>query len=733
MNRKSASAQPRSIQTRLSRLMVIILMGTFVIIGGIALVGIRANARAELSLDHRSELFEIRNAMNGQFQDILADLRRVAGSPATRTFASETVSISTVSNETQQRLLSEFIALIQQHPELYAELRYVTRSGSVWTEVNNANGIQTTTRVSLDELANDDALVYSLRQTSGNGVLGQILFQRDAEGQMIRPVVPLLRFSAPVSLPNNVESIAGAVQIDVYAEPLLNLVNEHALTLPGRRFMMVMAPGQTIADTLAPEKTLAGSGRAGPDSSFSVNEPDLDQIVRSAATDFTFAEGGGRVFSATQISLENSPTMPWFLLLTDDSAVALGRADALGIAAAVASLFAGGLISLLAVAVLRRTLRPLGAATTLARQMSAGTNTPQLNVTRTGQSDEVGEVMNAFAEMSGRVQSLSQELETQVGRYNRNLEIASRIGRETATLYQMEPLLNRAINLIVDEFGYYHAQVFLVDDVGENALLRYSYGTAGQRLLENAHKIAVGSQSVIGQVTATAAPVVVNDTEGDPGPHRFNPLLPETRAEMAVPLQIGDRVIGALDIQSKVPDVFGDDDVQTFQLLADQIAVAINNAQLLLQTEERVDQIDNLNRQLTRTAWSNAESRLSLEGAYQYDLFAVEKADGIAPDATGDVNTDIAIRGEVVGTLSATPPEGQTFSEGEIAILRAVSERVALAIENARLFRSTATSLQETSLLYDASRALGDATTNEDIVNIVSQYLADDTTSLAFS
>jgi GAF domain-containing protein/DNA-binding response OmpR family regulator len=697
--------------------MVLILMGTFLIIGVVALFGIRANARAELSLDHRTELFEIRNAINSEFQDVFADLRRLANNGTTRTFANETVSISNVSADTQQRLVSEFVALAQQRPDLYAEVRYVTRTGSVWTEVTNYDGIQTTLQASQDELSNDDALVYSLRQTSGNAVLGQFLFQRDAAGQMVRPVVPLLRFSAPVALPNNVANIAGAVQVDVYAEPILNLVNAQNLALAGRRFVLVMAPGQTIADTLAPEDTFPARGVAGQSSSFSVNEPELDQIVRSASSDFTFAERGGRVFSATQISLENSPTMPWFLLLTDDASIALGRADALGVAAFVASLLAGGLISFLAVAMLRWTLRPLSAATSLARQVTAADGAP-VTVTRARGNDEIGEVMQAFAEMSDRVQNLTQELETQIGRYTRNLEIAARVGRETATLYEMEPLLNRAINLIVDEFGYYHAQVFLVDDVGENALLRYSHGTTGQRLLEQAHKIAVGSQSVIGQVTATAAPVVVNDTENAPGPHRFNPLLPDTRAEMAVPLQIGDQVIGALDIQSQSTNAFSDDDIKMFQLLADQIAVAINNAQLLLQTEARVEQIDNLNRQLTRSAWSDAETRLDLAGAYDYDLFSVVKA---GPQAAPDdaVSAPIAIRGEVIGTIAATAPDGQTFSEGELAILRAVAERVALAIENARLFQETQASLAQTSLLYQISRLLNEADTLEDIVQAV--------------
>src|SRR5690606_2837132 len=185
------------------------------------------------------------------------------------------------------------------------------------------------------------------------------------------------------------------------------------------------------------------------------------------------------------------------------------------------------------------------------------------------------------------------------------LDIAARIGHETATLRDIDKLLNRAINLICEEFGFYHAQVFLLDDVGKNAVLVYSYGETGQKLLEQNFKIPVGSESVIGTVTATGQPLIINGTAKPEGPHRVNPLLPQTRAEMALPLQISDQIIGAVDIQSVIANSFRAEELRTFQLLADQIALAIQNARLILQSEERIEQIDALNRRLTRAAWEN--------------------------------------------------------------------------------------------------------------------------------
>ncbi|MBE2272472.1 MAG: GAF domain-containing protein, partial [Anaerolinea sp.] len=282
-----------------------------------------------------------------------------------------------------------------------------------------------------------------------------------------------------------------------------------------------------------------------------------------------------------------------------------------------------------------------------------------------------------------------------------------------------DALLNRAIGLIVNAYGFYHAQVFLLDDIGQNAILYYSHGEIGKQLLGQRHKIPVGSESVIGMVTKRSVPLVVNDTSRrDEGiPHRFNPLLPDTRAELAIPLQIGERIIGALGIQSTEPNAFHDDELRNFQMLADQIAIAIQNVRLLIESEARVAQIDTLNRQLTRVAWEEASREESLTGVYRYDLLTVERVE--SPELPPSVSVPISIRGEIIGTLDAAAPDGAIFTDGDQAIMRAVADRVAIAIENARLFEQSQSTLSETTTLYQLTRYLNEANSLEDILQAI--------------
>ncbi|MFZ6027471.1 MAG: GAF domain-containing protein [Chloroflexota bacterium] len=157
------------------------------------------------------------------------------------------------------------------------------------------------------------------------------------------------------------------------------------------------------------------------------------------------------------------------------------------------------------------------------------------------------------------------------------LETAAEIARDTSGSLDLNILLRRAVNLMRERYGYYHASIFLLDDSGLNAVVRESTGDAGEEMKRRGHKLAVGSQSVIGYVTQTGSPLIINDVAQNPT-HRPNPLLPDTKAELGLPLKIGYRVIGALDVQSTQVGAFNPDDVNVLQTLADQIAVAVDNA-----------------------------------------------------------------------------------------------------------------------------------------------------------
>jgi GAF domain-containing protein/CheY-like chemotaxis protein len=157
------------------------------------------------------------------------------------------------------------------------------------------------------------------------------------------------------------------------------------------------------------------------------------------------------------------------------------------------------------------------------------------------------------------------------------LQTAAEVARDASQSLNPDELLPRAVNFVRDRFGYYHASIFLLDEAAEYAVVRASTGVAGQELIRREHRLAVGSQSIIGSVTYTGEPLIINDVSLDPI-HRPNPLLPDTRAELGMPLKIGDRVIGALDVQSTEVNAFSADDQSVLRTLADQLAVAVDNS-----------------------------------------------------------------------------------------------------------------------------------------------------------
>ncbi len=219
-----------------------------------------------------------------------------------------------------------------------------------------------------------------------------------------------------------------------------------------------------------------------------------------------------------------------------------------------------------------------------AQRMASGELTARVNIVS---RDELGLVGRTFNEMAARLQDLLDTLDARVRRRTSQLETAALVSQEAVSLQsgQVDDLLQQTVELIRERFGFYHAQVFLLDERGEWAVLRASTGEAGRQLLARGHKLQVGSRSVIGRVTADGVPVVARDTDKD-SVHRKNELLPQTRAELAVPMKLGERVIGALDVQSVKPDAFGEDDVVALQILANQIAIAVNNARLLHRVQD---------------------------------------------------------------------------------------------------------------------------------------------------
>lgn len=253
--------------------------------------------------------------------------------------------------------------------------------------------------------------------------------------------------------------------------------------------------------------------------------------------------------------------------------------------AAVVGAVIAGLVALTAYVVARQISGPILSMAETSTTMAAGdlgqTGTLQPTMRR---QDEIGVLARSFDGMATQLRTLIDELEQRVADRTRDLErqavqlaTAADVGRAAASILDLDSLLFRVVDLVRERFDLYYAGLFLIDDAGDFAVLEAGTGEAGRVMLAAGHRLAVGGRSMVGRACSERAARVALDVGAEPV--RFdNPLLPYTRSEMALPLGVGDRVLGALDVQSTQADAFSQADIDVLQLVADQVAVAVDNA-----------------------------------------------------------------------------------------------------------------------------------------------------------
>lgn len=244
-------------------------------------------------------------------------------------------------------------------------------------------------------------------------------------------------------------------------------------------------------------------------------------------------------------------------------------------------------------------VRPINRLTAAAEQVATG----NLAVTAPVESgDEFGTLARTFNTMTSQLRTSIASLEEQVQARTAQLRASAEVGRAATSILDTDQLLREAVNLITDRFGFYYAAIFMLDDTAKIAVLREATGEAGQTLKERGHQLVMSDQSMVGAAMLTRQARIALDVGH--GAIRFaNPLLPNTRSEIALPLIAGQRVIGALDVQSTQANAFDEASAEVLQTMADQLAVALINAQTLGRAEQQARILERLNqfsRELTQ-------------------------------------------------------------------------------------------------------------------------------------
>jgi GAF domain-containing protein/HAMP domain-containing protein len=322
--------------------------------------------------------------------------------------------------------------------------------------------------------------------------------------------------------------------------------------------------------------------------------------------------------------------------------------------------------------------------------------------------DEIGALGSAYNQMATELQEIIGKLEQRVTDRTRELEsqtlrvrVAAEIARDAASIRDLNELLESSARLLLERFKFYHTGIFLIDKNREFAILAASPTEAGKKMIADGYKLRVGESGTVGRVASTGESRISLDT-GQDAIHLNNPLLPETQSEMALPLKVGNLVIGVLDVQSEQSKAFTQDDAAILQVMADQLATAIERTRLLQEVEYNLKELEKAYGQYTREGWQRINSNGQLiNRGYRFDNIRMEplqqspEAGLTVPDSnsSGSSNGDktrntiaipIKLRGQTIGVITAKLKEG--YNPRTVSTLEAATERLAAALESARLY-----------------------------------------------
>ncbi len=294
-----------------------------------------------------------------------------------------------------------------------------------------------------------------------------------------------------------------------------------------------------------------------------------------------------------------------------------------------------------------------------------------LNIMTENLSELIGDLERRVAERTAGLTKKSDQLRA-----------ASYIARQTADAQDLASILDIVVSLITDQFGYYHAGIFLINETGDEATLQAASSQGGKRMLERGHSLIVGSQGVVGYAAAQKRARIALDVGTDPVFFN-NPDLPMTRSEVALPLLIRNKVLGVLDIQSDQPQAFGAEDIDILQTLADQVAVAIDNARLLGETQAALMQLESVSTIRTRDAWSQKLQEQTR--AFTYTPLGM-RAEGSSNEADGSsLKASITLRGQKIGSITLKRRADTHWNKLDEDLINEVANQVGLATDNLRL------------------------------------------------
>lgn len=395
----------------------------------------------------------------------------------------------------------------------------------------------------------------------------------------------------------------------------------------------------------------------------------------------------------------------------------------------------------------RSVTNPLLKLTEVAEEISSG----NLNVTAPVETyDEVGTLAETINRMTGQLQDTLGNLERRIAERTMDLEISRHQTEERASQLLAIGEISKIINaeqdlnillplitrLVSERFNFYHVGIFLIDDAKLFAVLLAANSLGGQAMLKRGHKLKIGESGLVGFVGKSGIPRIALDV-GNDAVFFNNPDLPDTRSEVALPLKARETIIGVLDVQSEKPGAFTPEDTNILGILADQIAIAIENARLLDQTKQALAELRTAYQQNLQEGWKNFGREEGMIGYFQSmsggrklqrplsnDEInqAMNRGEVLIFHADGKTTepamvVPIKLRDQIIGVMHIkSPSSDRQWTSSEINLTEAVSERLSLALENARLIQESQRQVIKEQAITEITGKIGSSVNLENVL-----------------
>lgn len=413
----------------------------------------------------------------------------------------------------------------------------------------------------------------------------------------------------------------------------------------------------------------------------------------------------------------------------------------------VAGLAVGG-----GIVIARQIVKPLDYLTEKASQISAGNIDVVVDVV--GGHDEIGVLATAFKQMTSQIRQLVGGLEDRT----RRLEIVALVSERLSAILQLEELMVEVVQQVQRQFGYYHVQIYLLDERREYLVLAEGAGEVGAKMKSSGRRIPLTQSTHLLVQALRHGKVMKADNAREAADWQPDPLLPDICAEIAAPIMVEEQVVGVLAVQADKVAGLDENDVNLLRSVANQVAVAIRNARLFAQVETALAEAQAAQEQYVEQSWDKSRLRSQrqrywhirpgaepLDEAKQLTLLKIQQDWDGAPPRNGASSRDgvevasdevqvatgqslmapITLRNRQIGAVQLfTAAKDQSWTAEDLAIIETVLDQVAQTAENLRLFEETRQRADYERLVGEITQKIRQAPTLEVLAKTASQELS---------